>query len=222
MRFRCLATDYDGTLAENGRVAAATLQALARLAKSGRKTVLVTGRTLPDIERVFPQLDLVDRVVAENGAVLSTPRSGKVRLLGEPPPPALAEFLRQRAVQPLEIGHVIVSTRDRHERAVLQALAAVGVPLEVIRNKDALMILPPGIDKATGLAAALAELNLSPAETVAVGDAENDAVMLAACGQGVAVANALPALKAAADWVTRGEAGQGIVELIEWLLAEEA
>ena len=222
MQFRCLATDYDGTLAENGRVAEATLRALARLAASGCQTVLVTGRTQPDIELVFPQFDRFSRVVAENGAVLSTPGSGQARVLAEPPPRALVELLRQRRVTPLEIGQVIVATREGHARAVQQAIATLGVPLDVILNKHAVMILPRGVDKATGLAAARAELKLSPAETVAIGDAENDAVMLAACGQGVAVANALPALKASADWVTRGEAGQGVVELIDHLLAGEA
>ena len=222
MRFRCIATDYDGTLAENGRVAEATRAALVRLVNSGRQAVLVSGRLAPDLERVFPELDLFARVVAENGAVLYTPGSRQTRVLAEPPPRALVALLRQSGVQSLEIGRVIVATRDHQERAVRRAVATLGAPLDVIRNKDALMILPRGVDKATGLAAALAELKLSPAETVAIGDAENDAVLLAACGQAVAVANALPALKASADWVTRAEAGQGVVELIDRLLAEEA
>jgi hydroxymethylpyrimidine pyrophosphatase-like HAD family hydrolase len=222
VRFRCLATDYDGTLADKGRVTESTCEALRRLAASGWRLVLVTGRTLSDIQRVFPQLALMDRVVAENGALLYAPASGTMRTLAKPPPRALVESLRRRGVKTLEIGHVIVSTRDTYEREVGQALDALDVALEVIRNKDALMILPPGVDKATGLAAALTELNLPPAETVAVGDAENDAVMLACCGYGVAVANALPALKTSADWVTPGESGRGIVELVDRLLASDA
>jgi hydroxymethylpyrimidine pyrophosphatase-like HAD family hydrolase len=221
VRFRCLATDYDGTLAEHGRVAVATRRALARWAASGREAVLVTGRLVPDLERVFPELDLFSRVVAENGAVLYDPGSRQLRLLAEPPPSALVTLLRASGVASLEIGRVIVATYDRHEREVRQAIATLGVALDVIRNKDALMILPRGVDKATGLAAALAELNLSLAETVAVGDAENDAVLLAACGQGVAVANGLPALKASADWVTRAAAGQGVVELVDRLLESD-
>jgi len=217
-----LATDYDGTLAEKGRVADATREAVARLVASGCQAVLVTGRLVPDMQRVFPELTLFARVVAENGAVLYDPGSRQTRVLAEPPPRSLVTLLRQSGVGSLEIGQVIVATRDKHERAVRQSVATLGAPLDVIRNKDALMILPRGVDKATGLAAAVAELNLSLTETVAIGDAENDAVMLAACGQGVAVANALPALKAAADWVTHAEAGQGVVELIDRLLAEEA
>lgn len=76
------------------------------------------------------------------------------------------------------------------------------------------MILPSGINKATGLAAALEDLKLSPHNVVAVGDAENDHAFLRASGCSVAVDNALPAVKDTADLVTRGERGKGVEELI--------
>jgi hydroxymethylpyrimidine pyrophosphatase-like HAD family hydrolase len=46
--------------------------------------------------------------------------------------------------------------------------------MQVIFNKGAVMILPTGINKATGLAAALSDLKLSPHNVVGIGDAEND------------------------------------------------
>ena len=66
----CLATDYDGTLAKDGRVDDSTVEALMNLKQSGRKLVLVTGRQLPDLACCFSGLDIFDRVVAENGACL--------------------------------------------------------------------------------------------------------------------------------------------------------
>ena len=48
----------------------------------------------------------------------------------------------------------------------------------MIFNKGAVMILPSGVNKATGLAAALEELGLSPHNVVGVGDAENDHAFL--------------------------------------------
>jgi len=51
MYFVALATDYDGTIAEDGVVAEATLEALRELKQSGRKLLLVTGRQLPDSTR---------------------------------------------------------------------------------------------------------------------------------------------------------------------------
>ncbi|TIT33146.1 MAG: HAD family phosphatase, partial [Mesorhizobium sp.] len=75
MYFIALATDYDGTLAHEGIVAEKTVAALERVKKSGRKLILVTGRELPDLKRVFPEIGLFDKVVAENGALIYTPAS---------------------------------------------------------------------------------------------------------------------------------------------------
>ena len=83
MRFLALATDYDGTLAKEGRVSDEALAALERLAETGRKLLLVTGRELPDLEKVFPRLDIFDRIVAENGALLYTPGSHTERELAK-------------------------------------------------------------------------------------------------------------------------------------------
>jgi hydroxymethylpyrimidine pyrophosphatase-like HAD family hydrolase len=222
MRFRCLATDYDGTLVEKGPVTESARQALRRLADSGRRLILATGREVPDLKQIFPGLELFDRIVAENGAVLYTPATGESQLLVEPPPATFIAELERQGVKALFIGRVIVATRDEYLARVERAIAESGLPLEITLNKTALMVLPPGVDKATGLTAALADLKISPSETVGVGDAENDAALLATCGCGVAVANALPKLKAMADWVTPSPAGQGIVELVEQLLAHDS
>src|SRR5215510_5881286 len=73
MFFVALATDYDGTLARNGLADAQTIEALKKVRRSGRKLILVTGRDLPDLRRVFAELDLFDLIVAENGALLFDP-----------------------------------------------------------------------------------------------------------------------------------------------------
>ena len=57
MRYVALATDYDGTLATNGVVSDSTLAALERFAASGRKLVLVTGRTLDELAQAFAHLE---------------------------------------------------------------------------------------------------------------------------------------------------------------------
>ena len=73
MFFVALAVDYDGAVARNGRVDAATVAALEEIKKSGRKLVLLTGRDLDDLQRVFPEIGIFNLVVAENGAVLFDP-----------------------------------------------------------------------------------------------------------------------------------------------------
>jgi hypothetical protein len=83
------------------------------------------------------------------------------------------------------------------------------------------MILPPGVNKATGLRAALSSLRISRHNVVGVGDAENDHALFNECEAAVAVQNALPTLKDQADWVTSGREGVGVTELLERLLASD-
>ena len=182
MYFLALATDYDGTIAHHGRVDEPTLEALARFRKTGRRLILVTGRHLPDLKNVFPPMELFDLVVAENGALLYNPATQKERCLAPPPPPAFAEELRRRGVQPLEVGRVIVATWEPHETTVLDVIRQMGLELQIIFNKGAVMVLPANMNKAAGMKAALAELGLSAPNVVGVGDAENDHAFLLACG----------------------------------------
>jgi hydroxymethylpyrimidine pyrophosphatase-like HAD family hydrolase len=218
MRYLALACDYDGTLAHHGRVDQPTLAALERLLASGRKLILVTGRELEDLQRTFSRLELFEWVVAENGALLYRPAGREVILLAEPPPPRFTEALRRRGVAPVSVGRVIVATWHPHETAVLEAIRDLGLGLQVIFNKGAVMVLPSGVNKATGLAAALEHMGLSAHNVVGVGDAENDHAFLAMCACSAAVANALPAVKETADFVTRGDHGAGVAELIGELL----
>jgi hydroxymethylpyrimidine pyrophosphatase-like HAD family hydrolase len=222
MRYHALACDYDGTIAEHGVVAPATRAALARLRASGRRVVLVTGRRLDDLERVCPDWSIFDAIVAENGAVYLRPPSREPRLLGPPPPNALLDQLRAAGVTPLVNGEVIVATSRPHEIAVMEAIRELGLELQVIFNKGAVMVLPSGINKASGLAAALADLGLSAHDVVGIGDAENDHAFLARCGLAVAVADALPSLKDEADIVTQGGGGAGAEEIVDALLRNDA
>jgi HAD superfamily hydrolase (TIGR01484 family) len=221
LRYRALACDYDGTLAESGRVDPRTVEALERARQSGRRLLLVTGRRLADLFLVFPQTGLFDAIVVENGAVLHLPQGPETRLLAPPPAPELLATLRARGVEPLVAGHAIVASWEPWQHVVLEVIRQLGMELQVVFNKGAVMVLPTGINKATGLRAGLAELGLSPRNVVGVGDAENDHAFLAACECGVAVANALPTVRERADWVTSGAAGAGVAELIDDLLATD-
>ncbi len=221
MYFIALASDYDGTLAEDGRVAPATLEALDLLKQSGRKLVLVTGRELPDLQEVFPELDRFTLVVAENGGLLYEPASQRQTVLGPAPPVAFIERLKERRVSPLSIGRCIVATWEPNEQIVLETIRELGLELQIIFNKGAVMVLPPGVNKATGLAAALERMKLSPLNVVGIGDAENDHAFLSACGCAVAVANALPMVKEDAAIVTKASRGGGVTELIRRLVADD-
>jgi hydroxymethylpyrimidine pyrophosphatase-like HAD family hydrolase len=221
MRYHALACDYDGTIAHHGHVDDATLSALEQLRASGRRLLLVSGRHVEDLQSVFPRMDLFDRAVLENGAVILDPATNELRCISEPPPACFVEALEERGVRPLAVGRVIVATWEPHERVVLDVIRELGLELQVVFNKGAVMVLPSGVNKAVGLREALHDLGLSPHNVVGVGDAENDHAFFEMCELSVAVSNAVPRLKEHAGFVTRHDHGDGVRELVAEMLAED-
>lgn len=234
-----IATDYDGTLAQDGEVDAPTLAALERWRNAGRKLILITGRQFDDLLQVCPCLDRFDWVVAENGALLYQPATQIEKPLAVRPAQEFIQRLSdriQKAIQSSErsisqefanlqqnypvvtVGRVIVATWEPHSVEAIALIQEMGLDLQVILNKGAVMILPTGIDKAVGLVAVAKEMGIELGEIAGVGDAENDLVFLKICGYSVAVANALPAVKQQVDWVTTSSRGTGVTELIDSLL----
>jgi phosphoglycolate phosphatase (TIGR01487 family) len=221
MRFRMVATDYDGTLANDGRVSKDTLRALQRVRKSGRKLVLITGRELESLQSVFRELHLFDLIVAENGALLYYPSTGEEKPLADTPPTKFVEMLRGSGVNPLSVGRCIIATVKPHDVEVKQAIHKLRLDLQIILNRESVMVLPNGVDKGTGFRASLGELGVPSTSAVGIGDAENDSPFLTLCGLSVAVANAIPSLKEQVQLVTSGKDGAGVVEVLQKLLTEE-
>jgi hydroxymethylpyrimidine pyrophosphatase-like HAD family hydrolase len=220
MRFVALATDYDGTLAHHGKVPPHAVAALERFAASGRKLVLVTGRELNELLEVFPEIDRFDRVVAENGALLYTPSTGERKPLAPPPPPAFVERLRARNI-PVAVGSTIVATVEPHETVVLETIRDLGLELQVIFNKGAVMVLPASVNKASGLVAALQLMGLSPHNVAAIGDAENDHALLQLAEFGVATANAIETLRATADYASTRSHSDAVIELMDGIVDDD-
>jgi hypothetical protein len=220
MRYLGLAVDFDGTLATDGLVSDATVDALVRLRASGRRLVMATGRQLSDLRARFVHVDLFDAVVAENGGLIYRPASGLQTVLGPAPSAALVDGLRARCV-PISVGSVVVATLESHRADAVAVIRELGLDCQVILNKGAAMLLPAGVNKGTGVARAAAELSLPLDALVGVGDAQNDDSLLGVCGVGVAVANALVSLKAQADLVTIGARGDGVIEVIDRILEDD-
>ena len=100
--------------------------------------------------------------VAENGAVLYLPDSGEEITLCHPPPQEFVDEIHKRGIEPISVGRVIVASWHPNEAKLLELIRNLGLELQVIFNKGAVMALPTGITKATGLAVALEDLGLSP------------------------------------------------------------
>lgn len=221
MHYQAIATDYDGTLASDGSVSDSTWAAIAAFRHQGGQLILVTGREFEDLQQVCPHLGRFNAVIAENGGVVYWPTSGEVVLRGAPPPTEFVEQLRRSGVDAIHQGRVVMGTWQPHSDVVERTIADMQLNYQVILNKRAVMVLPIGVDKAATLIHVLQALNIAPEQTVGIGDAENDMALLQCCGLGVAVGNALAALKAIADHVTEGDRGEGVEELIHKLLNQQ-
>jgi len=221
MRYYALATDYDGTLATHGRVDDETLSSLEKLRNSGRKLILVTGRELDELLGIFPRIEIFERVVAENGALIYNPHTKEETLLAEPPPDSFIEAVKRSPIKRFSVGRCVVAAWKPDETILLDIIREQQLELQIIFNKDAVMVLPSGINKAAGLVAALTELKLSPHNVVGIGDAENDHAFLNICEFSAAVDNALDVLKEKVDLVTIADHGAGVTELIEKMISSD-
>jgi HAD superfamily hydrolase (TIGR01484 family) len=221
MRYLALATDYDGVIATEGHASDSAIAAIKRLRKSGRRAILITGRRLENLQESFSELTLFDYIVAENGAVVYEPRTKEETILADPPPAAFIERLQQLGVQPIDVGRVIVATWLPHHTAVLQAIQELGLELHIIFNRAAVMVLPAGINKLSGMNFALRKLGLSRHEVMGVGDSENDHSFLQKCECAATVANAVPEIRKLATITAKSPNGNGLAELIDELIATD-
>lgn len=212
-----LACDFDGTLAENGRVSQETLDGLQTARLGGLVLVLVSGRTLDSLLADFSSPEIFEAIVAENGAVLFYPRREHLSLPFGQLDMKLLNRIESIGI-PLERGIAIAATRVPHDRAILDILRESRSSATVEYNREALMLLPPGASKASGLATALQEMGYSPHNMIACGDAENDRSLFEIAELSAAVANAHPSIKAIADTVLPQPDGAGVCILIRDLL----
>ena len=215
-----LATDFDRTLTDESlRLPPRVLPALREARAAGLKVLVVSGRDLPFLAEEVG--DAADLLVGENGCLVMKPGEEPVSVCGTTYDlrKALAD-----ASFPVEYQSIAASADVEHEPTLQSMLAAARVEADLIRNKDRVMVLPRGVDKAAGLLRALALLNVEPARCAAAGDGENDVVMLQAVGYGIAVHNAVPELKAVATHVTRRPGGDGLADWVRdtWLPAWRA
>jgi 5-amino-6-(5-phospho-D-ribitylamino)uracil phosphatase len=79
-------------------------------------------------------------------------------------------------------------------------------------------IAPAGVTKWSAIQHLAADWGISPDEVCAVGDDVNDLPMIEEAGIGIAMGNAQPEVKAAADFVAPTHDDDGLAAVIDWLL----
>ncbi len=212
-----LAYDYDGTIARGGLVPEPMRLALEAARHAGFPQVLVTGRAWADLVRELPNAGtLFDRLVLENGAVLYRPGGTPVPL-ADPVDERLDAELARHGVDTFR-GLIQVALEGRHEELAREIADELRLDVRFVRNRDAVMVLPISVSKASGLSHALASLGVCEGEAVAFGDAENDVPMLSGCALGVAVADAVPEARTSADVVLEAPGPEGVAGFVMQLV----
>lgn len=210
---RAAAVDYDGTLTVSPRPDDHVLSALRAVRATGRRCVLVTGRILAELRADFPDANAhFDAIVGENGAVVWRPGTAD-RAIAAPINASLLAALHSRGILARR-GLVLIATKAAYGDIVNEEIARLGLEAQIVRNRGELMVVPTGITKGSGVTETLEELGLSHHSAVGIGDAENDHSLLEACEIGVAVANAIPSLRARADVVLAKADGAGVADFL--------
>lgn len=220
MKLGALALDFDGTTAVHGRLDPEVRGAIGEARRRGVVVALVTGRRLADLRGIIAdELACFDVVVAENGAVLDFPQSGRHVLLGHPPNRAFLQALQNQRID-FRAGECVVEVEPAAAGGVLRLIRSLELPLILAFNRGHLMVLPQGVAKSTGLRPALLALRTSLHNTIGIGDAENDHDLLDVCEVGVAVEWGSAALRAVADETIRGDGPAAVAAYLRRVLAQ--
>jgi hydroxymethylpyrimidine pyrophosphatase-like HAD family hydrolase len=216
VKLSVIALDYDGTVARDGVLDPSVRDAIAAARTHGIFVLLVTGRILDELRRVAGDLHFVDGVIAENGAVIHFPDSGRTSALAPLVPENFVAELGRRGI-PFVAGQCLVDADANDAPRLLDVIRTLELPLVLIFNRGRVMTAPQGVSKATGLHVALETLRLSARNTVAIGDAENDHELLRLAEVGVAVEWGSKALKATADVVLNGSGPSAVGDYVRSL-----
>ena len=217
MAIRLVISDFDRTFTDGTLdVDAGLADAIRIIGNKGIAFSIVSGRDYNFLLDFCGRLGgVADSFVAENGCIGHF--NGKKYVIGRSPFRETLLGRLDRLKIPYGQGEVIIAVDASREEGLGQALSGLGGAFSVIRNVDSLMVLPRGVSKSSGAAWLSRMHRVSSGETAAIGDAENDIHLRDACGLLGAVSNAIPELKAAADYVCERGYGKGLQEFIEYI-----
>ena len=220
--YRAVVTDVDGTLTgADRRLDPKAMHAVRWLESRGIPVVLATGNVLPISLALHRSLGLSGPIVAENGGLIYRRVDGEDRVerLADRAV-ALAAFRSLRRAG-LPVRRLFTDRWRETEvalepnvsiRRVRRVLADRRVLVQSIGTGYAIHLMERGAGKLPALRRALAEIGLTLAECVVLGDGDNDVGMLRASGFGVSFASGSPLARRAARYVSRSSFASGFVE----------
>jgi 5-amino-6-(5-phospho-D-ribitylamino)uracil phosphatase len=189
---------------------AALLAAMRLIDACGYDPVFCADTYAEGFDYYLPRADARTPELA--GYLAMNPGRGRIwpELLTSPPPGLFAGFVTGRREQMLEVEEALQRELSGKLNAhVLRSPRYFGFFLEVA---------PTGVTKWSGVLHLAEKWGISQAEICAVGDDVNDVPMIRGAGLGIAMGNAQPEVKAAAQRIAPSHDEDGLVRVVEWLL----
>lgn len=223
---RAVATDVDGTLTDRRRrINTTAVEAIRTLVDAGITVMLASGNTVCFMDSLSKMIGTDGTIIGENGGVYRRGFSGPLQVVGDRQVcleafEILRDYFARKGVEleqySAEYRFADVAFARNIDPAEAQAVIQVqGLDVRVLDTGFAIHLQPPGVSKGAAMRELAVEMGIPTSEILAIGDSENDIEMLEAAGVGVAVANATPATRMAADVVTSRPHGDGFVEAVK-------
>ena len=215
---KALVIDIDGTLTDEQR--RLDLRAAVAIRELTVPVILASGNVLCFLKCAAKLIGTSDIMIAENGGVISMGFDGPVHVSGDKARcqevlGMLGEYFDLEELDGLERRSEVALRRNFDIDAARQVLVDGNIRgIELVDTGFAVHIKTVDVNKGTALVHVAEMMGLDTGDFVAIGDSANDIEMIRAAGLGVAVGNAHPALKDAADLVTAGQYGAGVVEAL--------
>ena len=209
--------DYDRTLTLDDLVIPEpTKKILKKVREKNLATLgIVSGRLLPFLKSVNEGVSgAFSFLIAENGAVVFDADLSTEQVFGKEWA-VLAKKVFSGTDLGIRFGEVMGASNVENTEKIRRLLASTGVEANIVRNRDSVLILPPGVGKGSGVLSAIERFgDRSNIELTSFGDGENDVSLFEPADIRVAVSNAVEQLKEIADIVTQEPGGLGVKEYI--------
>ena len=218
---KAIVADIDGTLTDMKRLI--SLEAVRELRQMPVPVVLASGNVICFVRAAAKLLGASDMMIGENGGVVLAGFDAKAIVLADIEQPRLARDLLRRqfpALEPLDETYrksELAFRRTIDVDAARRIVAENFPELEIVDTQFALHLKHKSVNKATGMRKIAEIMGIGAEDFAAMGDSANDLPMLKAAGLALAVGNAAPELKAAADYVSKASYGEGAAECFAWL-----
>lgn len=218
---KAIVVDIDGTLTDMSRLI--SLDAVREMRQMPIPVVLASGNVLCFLRHLAKVLGASDRMIAENGGVVLAGFDSKAIVLADIEECRGARDLLREHFRELESLDELyrkseLAFRRNIDLEKARDIIARGYPgLEIVDTRFALHLKHKNIDKGTGMRKIAEIMGIRTDQLAAMGDSENDLPMLEAAGIAIAVGNAVPEVKAAANYVCKKPYGEGAAEGFGWL-----